>query len=231
LDRREVAYAVDPLLGTLSDNGGSTETHALLAGSPAINAGSCTDTAAATVTADQRGVARPQGTACDIGAFELSGAADLAISASAAPAVVNAGQQVTYTITVTNGGPNTATSVTVVNTLPTGAAFVSAGAGCGTASGGTVTCAVGSIADGATAQFTITVTAPWPFGPMSNTAAVSAASPADLDSSNNSVTTAVTVNYPPGVPGLTSGGLALLAALLAGALLVSRRRKMRHTFG
>jgi CSLREA domain-containing protein len=58
------AAPADPKLGPLTNNGGTTPTHALLAGSPAINAGaSCTAT-------DQRGVARP--TACDIGAFELS---------------------------------------------------------------------------------------------------------------------------------------------------------------
>jgi CSLREA domain-containing protein len=56
---------VNPLLGTLADNGGSTNTHALAAGSPAINAG---DPASCQVT-DQRGVARPGG-GCDIGAFE-----------------------------------------------------------------------------------------------------------------------------------------------------------------
>ena len=57
---------VDPLLGPLADNGGLTPTHALLAGSPAIDAaGACTGT-------DQRGVPRPQGEACDIGAFEFA---------------------------------------------------------------------------------------------------------------------------------------------------------------
>jgi CSLREA domain-containing protein len=61
----------DPLLGPLADNGGPTPTHALLAGSPAIDAGSpdCPPP-----TTDQRGVARPQGTACDIGAFEAEAA-------------------------------------------------------------------------------------------------------------------------------------------------------------
>ena len=58
----------DPLLGLLADNGGLTQTHALLAGSPAIDAGSPDCPPPAT---DQRGVARPQGAACDIGAFEL----------------------------------------------------------------------------------------------------------------------------------------------------------------
>jgi VCBS repeat-containing protein len=57
---------VDPKLGALADNGGPTQTMALLAGSPAIDAAN-TATAPAT---DQRGVSRPQGPAADIGAFE-----------------------------------------------------------------------------------------------------------------------------------------------------------------
>ena len=57
-------------LGALQDNDGPTHTHALLAGSPAIDAGTCTDHTDATIATDQRGVSRPQGTACDIGAFE-----------------------------------------------------------------------------------------------------------------------------------------------------------------
>jgi hypothetical protein len=59
----------DPMLGPLQDNGGPTETHALLAGSPAIDAGSC-EAADADIETDQRGVERPQGEACDIGAYE-----------------------------------------------------------------------------------------------------------------------------------------------------------------
>ena len=58
----------NPLLGTLQNNGGPTETQALLTGSPAIDAGNPDCPPPAT---DQRGVTRPQGTQCDIGAFEL----------------------------------------------------------------------------------------------------------------------------------------------------------------
>jgi predicted outer membrane repeat protein len=65
----------DPLIGPLADNGGpvsglgeATLTHALLAGSPAIDAGSCV----VGVATDQRGVARPQGVGCDIGAYEFT---------------------------------------------------------------------------------------------------------------------------------------------------------------
>ncbi|OGG52876.1 hypothetical protein A2851_04280 [Candidatus Kaiserbacteria bacterium RIFCSPHIGHO2_01_FULL_53_29] len=60
--------STDPLLGPLQNNGGETETHALLPGSPAIDA---VPLASCTVTTDQRGVARPQGPGCDIGAFEV----------------------------------------------------------------------------------------------------------------------------------------------------------------
>jgi parallel beta-helix repeat protein len=59
---------VDPMLGPLQDNGGATFTHALLPNSPAINAnGPCQNF----ISYDQRGVSRPQGGGCDIGAFEF----------------------------------------------------------------------------------------------------------------------------------------------------------------
>ncbi|HET7050046.1 MAG TPA: choice-of-anchor Q domain-containing protein [Solirubrobacteraceae bacterium] len=67
----------DPRLGPLQNNGGSTLTQALGAGSPAIDAGSCTDFLGSPLTVDQRLVARPQpaGGRCDIGAYELVPAA------------------------------------------------------------------------------------------------------------------------------------------------------------
>jgi len=65
-DQVDVA-AVDLLLGPLADNGGPTETHAPLAGSPAIDGGILTDCP----NEDQRGVLRPVGASCDTGAVEL----------------------------------------------------------------------------------------------------------------------------------------------------------------
>ncbi len=59
----------DARLGSLKNNGGSTLTHALLAGSRAIDGG---DDAGCPAT-DQRGVSRPRGSHCDIGAYETSG--------------------------------------------------------------------------------------------------------------------------------------------------------------
>ncbi len=58
----------NPLLGPLQDNGGLTLTHALLADSPALNAGLNADAAA--FTTDQRGFARISGGQVDIGAVE-----------------------------------------------------------------------------------------------------------------------------------------------------------------
>ncbi len=69
---------IDPKVGPLSDNGGKTFTHALLKGSPAIDAG---DNGVCTTT-DQRSLTRPldgnsDGTAvCDIGSYEFSHCGD-----------------------------------------------------------------------------------------------------------------------------------------------------------
>jgi hypothetical protein len=64
---------VDPLLEALAPNGGPTDTQALGPGSPALDAvpasgANCAQT-------DQRGVIRPAGPGCDVGAFERSGPA------------------------------------------------------------------------------------------------------------------------------------------------------------
>jgi hypothetical protein len=64
------AYApIDPLLGPLQDNGGPTQTMALLAGSPAIDAGDPNYTGPPFT--DQRGFARVYNGRIDIGAFEF----------------------------------------------------------------------------------------------------------------------------------------------------------------
>ena len=75
------ASPLNPLLGPLAGNGGPTPTLALTDASPARDAGSPatpTDTSPtpppdliSCATTDQRGVARPSGARCDIGAFEV----------------------------------------------------------------------------------------------------------------------------------------------------------------
>ena len=82
----------NPLLGPLGDNGGQTDTMALLGGSPAINAG----TNSGCPASDQRGVSRPQGSRCDIGAYE----------ATPPVVVTNAATGVTTTSATVNGAVN-----------------------------------------------------------------------------------------------------------------------------
>jgi hypothetical protein len=74
LDNTGDQVNTDPLLGALQNNGGPTDTQALPLGSPAVDQGNpagCTDASAALLMVDQRGMARPQGLNCDIGAYEL----------------------------------------------------------------------------------------------------------------------------------------------------------------
>ena len=74
----------NPLLGPLQANGGPTLTHLPGAGSPAINAATCPS------SVDQRGVSRPQGTDCDIGAVEVL--IPVVAAPIVAPASLNEGQ-------------------------------------------------------------------------------------------------------------------------------------------
>lgn len=65
--------STNPMLGPLAYNGGTTQTHALLTGSPArdgVPAGLCLDASGAVLATDQRGLARPQGSLCDVGSLE-----------------------------------------------------------------------------------------------------------------------------------------------------------------
>ena len=105
----------NPMLASaLASNGGPTQTLALLDGSPAINkipASSCPST-------DQRGISRPQGPACDIGAFEFRVPI---LNLPNSPITVNAtsdqGATVTYTATGTE--PDDASATPIVNCTST----------------------------------------------------------------------------------------------------------------
>ena len=70
----------DPQLGALANNGGPTKTHAISAGSPAINAG-----AACSVTVDQR--YGPRDAQCDLGAFEFADFTTAAVTVASSAAI------------------------------------------------------------------------------------------------------------------------------------------------
>jgi uncharacterized repeat protein (TIGR01451 family) len=169
---------IDPMLGPLADNGGPTETHALLEGSPAIDEGENATCAAEPVGGvDQRGAPRPQGSVCDIGAYERLNPTDLALSKSG-PAEAMTGEVITYTLTVTNTGVDGAALVVLTDTLPAGTNFVSASAGCVyEISAHQVVCNLGNVATGAAEVVTIVATAPETAEHITNTATVTALSP------------------------------------------------------
>jgi uncharacterized repeat protein (TIGR01451 family) len=151
----------DPNLGPLADNGGDTWTHALLVGSPAVNAGTCTGAPAT----DQRGVSRPQGTTCDIGAYEAQ--PELSVAKTVDDGIPNPGQLITFAIIIGNDGALTATNGLVSDTLDS-SSFSFAGPvaidppGAGTPGTSTPTVASGvTIAPGqrVTVTFPVTVSA------------------------------------------------------------------------
>jgi uncharacterized repeat protein (TIGR01451 family) len=110
-------------------------------------------------------------------------AADVSISKSHVPLQPVVGQNLTYVVTVTNNGPATATQVVMTDTLPASVTFVSVSDPNCSRIGVTVTCPVNSLANGASATFSITVT-PTVAEPVTNNATVSAAQ-ADPVGANN----------------------------------------------
>jgi hypothetical protein len=94
---------VNPLLGPLQNNGGPTETLALMAGSPARDAGDPNFTGPPYT--DQRGQPRVVNGRVDIGAYEAQLAVASATTLSAAAGSATAGQAVTFTATVAPSPP------------------------------------------------------------------------------------------------------------------------------
>jgi uncharacterized repeat protein (TIGR01451 family) len=121
---------------------------------------------------------------------------NLSISKSASPDPAVLGNDLTYTVSVTNNGGGTATAVAMTDTLPAGVAFASAISNRGTCSqsAGTVTCSIGTLAGGSGATMTIVVI-PGITGTITNTAGVTSKE-ADSDPSNNTVKLSSTVSTP-----------------------------------
>jgi uncharacterized repeat protein (TIGR01451 family) len=134
---------------------------------------------------------------------KISDFADLAIAKAANPNPVIAGQNLTYSITVTNYGPSGATGVSVSDPLPPATVFISAASSQGSCflNDGTVDCSVGALAVNGTATVTLVVTTTTA-GTLSNVATV-AANQSDPTPANNTATASTVVSPSNQNPSLT----------------------------
>lgn len=130
----------------------------------------------------------------DIFVHDERSAADLAVAKTDSPDPVGKGGTLTYSIVVTNQGPGSAAAVQLTDQLPTSVRFVSvtSSAGSCAASGLTINCALGNLANGASVTVTIIVT-PRKAGSITNTAQVSSLSP-DPNQANNTDTETTVVS-------------------------------------
>jgi uncharacterized repeat protein (TIGR01451 family) len=128
---------------------------------------------------------------------------DLSVAGVDSPDPVIVGNNVAYTITVTNRGFVGATGVALTDHLPASVNFVSATPSQGSCTGTTtVSCSLGSLAKNASATVTILV-GTTAIGSITNTASVTA-NEADLNAANNSASQTTSVAAPPLVVGLAS---------------------------
>ncbi|MGE5834243.1 MAG: DUF11 domain-containing protein, partial [Acidobacteriota bacterium] len=113
--------------------------------------------------------------------------ADLALVKTVSNATPNVGNQITFTITLTNSGLNTATNVAVTDLLPAGLTFVSATPTQGTYSAGTGLWTVGTVTTATPQTLTIVATVVSP-NAQTNTASITASDQFDANAGNNTAT-------------------------------------------
>jgi len=116
---------------------------------------------------------------------DVAASADIEVTKSVDESNPNVGEDVTFTITVTNHGPDDATGVVVTDSLPAGLVYVSSNPSQGTYDDATGAWTIGAIANGASVTLEIVATVDQP-GSITNTATRTAADQADPDNSNNS---------------------------------------------
>jgi len=132
--------------------------------------------------------------------------ADLEVTKTDSPDPVGLGENLTYTVVVTNNGPGNAQSVVLTDMIPANTTFVSNSGAAGwmcmnppVNGTGTITCTIPTLVDGAMATFTIVVkvNATACGATITNTATVSSATPEQNTMNNTATTTTTTLNNAP----------------------------------
>jgi uncharacterized repeat protein (TIGR01451 family) len=115
-------------------------------------------------------------------------AANLAVTGSVGPTFPSVGNDVVYTLQVTNNGPASASNVNMTDVFAGTAVYASASPSQGSCSrtGTTVSCSLGTLASGASTTIVVTVT-PINTTTMSNTASVTSGAPDPVSSNNQLV--------------------------------------------
>ena len=215
-----VPVTLYPLTNDISPNGDPLTITSVFAtnGTVTINAGSTNltftptnNSAVATIgyaVADAHG-----GSSSAVIVVNVLSLADLGVGKTTAAGVL-ATSNLVYTISVTNFGPSAASGVVVTDSLPAGVSFVSAGNG-GVNNSGVVNWNLGTLANGAVSNVTVTVTAP-ASGTLTNIATVT--SPiSDPNNTNNTTPPVITTVTTMADVGL---GKSAAASVLAASNLV-----------
>ena len=131
--------------------------------------------------------------------------ADIGLIATASPASVLVGDNLTNTFTISNAGPNAAANITFTNVVPASATIVSATSSLGSAAinGNTVTANLPSLNSGASASVTVIMVPGLTAIPTLTCAANIATTDTDLNPANNTASAVATVSLPAANLGIT----------------------------
>ena len=138
-------------------------------------------------------ISTPDGTAVSATNFIVTRSSDLALDMTASAALQKPGQQLSYSLVVTNQGLSIVTGVTLTNRLPSGVTMVTANSSRGThaVANGMVTFKFGVMTNSTGETASITVFAPIE-AVLINSATVSSVEP-DLSAGNNTASAVTTV--------------------------------------
>ncbi|HZR18272.1 MAG TPA: immunoglobulin domain-containing protein [Verrucomicrobiae bacterium] len=135
--------------------------------------------------------------------------ADVAVNQSAAPNPVAVGQNLSYTITVSNLGPSTASNLAITDALPSNVTFVSASPGCVNL-GNAVACVVGALSVGHASNIVVTIQ-PSAAGTLSNTVTATS-NPADPNLGNDLSVSLVSAAVAPSITAQPTNQVAVMGS-------------------